>query len=126
MVDHLRSQVLRGTAISQPCAIFVKEIRPSEIGQLHGAICIQQNVLRLNVSMNNWWIHSVQILARGDYLPEILARYALGESAFTFQKGVDLSFGCKLQNKIKRLIVLVVVMKLNDVFMVKLVHDFDL
>jgi hypothetical protein len=30
---------------------------------------VQQNVLRLNVSMNDRRVHSVQILTRGDYLP---------------------------------------------------------
>ena len=52
------------------------------------------------------------------------------ESTFFFEQGVDLAFGTELKNQIEVVVVLVMVVQLENVIMIKLIHNlyfkFDL
>ena len=50
----------------------------------------------------------------------------LCKSTFSLKHGVYLSFRSKFENEVKGVIIFVVVVELDNVFVVQLVHNFDL
>ena len=124
--NHLWCEVLWSAAVGHPRSVLVEEVRPAEVCYLHCAFCVEKNVFWLDVSVNNWRVHGVEVLDGGNDLAKILGGYSLRESSFSLQHGVDLALRCELEYEIERVIVFVVVVKLDDVLVVELVHDFDL
>lgn len=70
----------------------------------------------------------MQVLASGDDFSQVLCSYTLTESSFPLDKRVDLALRSILQDKIERVIILIVVVQLDDIRMVEFVHylDFEL
>jgi len=126
LLDHLGSQVLRRTTVGKSLPGLVEEVGPAEVGQLNSTIGIKQNVLRLNVTMNDGWLHRVQVHTRRNHFAKILRGNSLRESSLSLQQTVDLAFGRELKDEVEGLVVFVMVVKLHNVLLVKLVHDLDL
>ena len=99
--DHFRCQVLGRTAIGHSLAVFVEKVGPAEVCELHSILGVQQDILRLDVSMNNGRLLRVQILAGFDDLADELGRYSLIEPTFTLKAGVDLALRRELQDQVE-------------------------
>ena len=59
LLDHLRRQVLRRTTVRQPRQILIEKVGPAEVSKLDGVVCVQQDVLWLDVSVDDGWVHGV-------------------------------------------------------------------
>lgn len=129
LLDHLGCEVLGRPAVSLSLLIVIAElIRPAEVSQLDRTVAIKQDVLRLDVSMNDRRVETMQVLASRDHFSQILGGNTLTESAFPLDQSIDLALGRVLQNQIEAIVVLVVVVELDNVGVVQLVHylNFEL
>lgn len=75
--------------------------------------------------MNNWRVQTVQVLDSCNTFSEELGSLLLTESAFFFQKTVDLTLGTELEDEIKVVVILIMIVEPQDVVVVKNVHDLD-
>ena len=125
LLDHLRRQILWCSAVRQPPIVIIEIVGPPEVSHLDDTVGVQQNVLRLDVSMDDRRVQGVKIIYSRYALSEILSRGLFVKSPLLFEKGVDLALGAVLQDKIEVVVVFVVVVKLQDMVVIKLVHDLD-
>jgi hypothetical protein len=109
LLDHLRSQIFRSSAVGEPPSIFVEEVTPPEIGQLNRIVGVQKNVFRLDISMDNWRIVVMQVLDRRDDLSKVLGCLLLIEPAFSLEHGVELPSGAVLEDKVEIVFIFIVV-----------------
>lgn len=95
LLDHLWSKILGRTTVSSPSLgfVFSDKVRPAEISELDCAIPVQENVLGFDISMDNRRVLSVTVLDGAYNFSKILGGYGLLESAFSFQKRVNLATG---------------------------------
>ena len=124
--DHLGSQVLWSATVSHTFTVLIEEIRPPKVSQLDGVLSIEQYVFWLNISMNNWRVLRVQILHCLDNFSNELSGNTLREAALSFEASVDLAAGSEFQDEVEGVIIFIVIVKLYDILVVELVHDFDL
>jgi len=68
----------------------------------------------------------MEILASAYYFSEELSSLFLIQTAFFLKNRIELSSCTVLKNEVKVVIILIVIMKLNDVLMIEIVHDFNL
>ena len=84
LLDHLWGKVLGSTAIGSSSLglICLDEVGPSEISQFDSAISINEDVLRLDVSVDDRRILCVAVLDGTDYFTKVLGGDRLLKSAF--------------------------------------------
>ena len=123
--DHLWCKIFRSSTIGHTLRTLVEEVRPSKISDLHCPFGVEQDVLRLDISVDDRRVHGVKIFNGSNDFPKILGCHALRESTLPLKHCVYLAFRSELKDKVKRVIVLIVVIKLDNVLVVELVHDFD-
>ena len=85
LLDHLWSEVLWRTAVCETPIVVIEVIGPAKIGKFNDAIRVEQYVLWLDISMNNWWIKRMKILNSCNTLSEVLRCDLLAKSAFLFE-----------------------------------------
>ena len=125
-LNYLRGQVLWRATIGKSAIIVVEVVGPAEISQLDDAIHVEQDVLGLDVSVNDGWVERVKILHRCDALTKVLRGNFLAKAPLFFKQGVDLALRTVLQNQVKVVIILIMIVQLKNMIMIQLVHDFDL
>jgi len=67
----------------------------------------------------------VKILNRCDTFSKILSSNLLAKSTFLFEHGVYLTLCTVLKDKVKIVVILVVIVQLENMTVIKLVHNFD-
>lgn len=55
--DHFGSQVIEGAAVSSP--LMVVDVGPSEVSNFNMAVSVEEDVFRLDISMNYWRVSCV-------------------------------------------------------------------
>lgn len=68
----------------------------------------------------------MQVLDSLNNLSDELCGNTLGKTTLALQTRVDLAFRGKFKDQVERIVVLIVIEKLDDVFVVQLVHNLDL
>ena len=87
LFNHLRSKVLGCSTVGRPglSLVLFDEIRPTEISELNSTVSINENVLRLDVSMDNRGILRMAVRDSTNYFSKVLGCHWLLEPTFTLQ-----------------------------------------
>jgi hypothetical protein len=67
----------------------------------------------------------MQILDCTHYLSQVLGAKPFIQSSLPFKHRIQLPLGTILQNQIKVVIVLIMIIQLDDMIMIQVVHDLD-
>ena len=118
LTNHLRSQILRRSTISHSFPILIEEVRPAEVCQLDGVLCVEQYILRLDIPMNNWRVLRVQVLDSLNDLTDELGCDAFAEATLALETRVDLALGCELQDQVEGVIILVVIEQFDHILVI--------
>lgn len=90
--DHFRSQILRCTTVGHPFFAFIEKVGPAEVSKFDCILCIEQDILWLDVSVDDGWVLRMQVLDSLDNFANELSCYSFVESAFSLEACVNLAF----------------------------------
>ena len=123
LTDHFGGEVFWCSAIGHPLTVLIEEIGPAEVSKFDRVLCVEQDVLRLDVSVDDWRVLVVQVLDCFNYFSDELSGDALREATLALEPGVDLALRCEFKDQVEGIIIFIVIEELDDVLVVKLVHD---
>lgn len=83
-VQHLRTHVLSGAAVSLVQNVFALHFRQTEVCKLDVAVDVDEYILRLEISVDN--VLSMNVLQAEEDLGKIELRFSLGKKPFVLQE----------------------------------------
>ena len=123
-LNHFRRKIIESAAVSLSFSVnLVYKVGPTKIGQFQNAVSIDQNILRLDISVNN--VLLVDVCQSFDDLLDVVGSFSLRKSslwAFGHHTTVQLTLLGVLQNKMNWKVVFKVVVQLDDVWVIKKIH----
>jgi len=124
-LDHLGRKVVEGPAHCGSAGVGGVD-RPSKVGDLNVAANVQEKVLRLDVSVNDFL--AVAVGKRVCHLADVQGRLGLGKPAvLLFLKTlVELPTRCILQNEVNPALVVEITKQPKNIWVAKMGLDLDL
>mmetsp|Transcript_41808 Transcript_41808/g.100390 ORF Transcript_41808/g.100390 Transcript_41808/m.100390 type:complete len:263 (-) Transcript_41808:47-835(-) len=125
-LDHFRSQIVQRTAKSCGSGSGLDGLGVAKITKLDAVVAVQQNVLRLEISVDDLRILAVQILQSLQRFVDIPCRLLVPQTFHFPQSGEQFATTGVFQPEVDVLFVLKMEQQLDDVCMLQLIHDADL